>query len=279
MNRLFHFVVVASFGLAATLGCARSSAPALQPTPGTASFVAVNRVAAPLELQHIEVSVDGQSLGTMAGNDIGGSVAERLPLARASLAEGSHTITVQANAADPKKTVVLSLRTTRSFTVGREPVVVVASISAPGGAVANRKLRVELNVEGGLMSAAVGELGGGKGPVGSCDALAPSATALCETQQMLREALADHDALRVVCLDDALREMRTLARFLEESRTAATGGGGAAIAVHHEARVAQNAEFRIQTLSGRARHCPSLKVAPIPGPSPVGRGKGADAGD
>ncbi len=236
------------------IACGRPPPDApLASTQGTTQIYAENLVSALVELQQVSADIDGEDVGGLQGGGLGRGSREPLHLATAHLTEGEHTLTIHARAAHKKTADVLFLNATQSFSVGREPVSLLARLSGPSGGDPMR-LHVDFTVDGGTLD---GSMGPGGLPA-SCHALAPDQTEICVTETMLREAIGDHDAPRVVCIDDALTQMRKLVQFNqldpEHKEPAASP---------HETAVKKDMSFRIAALGERARRCPSAKEVSV----------------
>lgn len=206
-----------------------------------------------VELQQVSVAVDGKQAGGLAGEALSRNRGESLPLASVQLVQGDHELTVHARAVHRDTADVLVVNTTQGFTVGREPVSLVARFSVPPNAGRSSRLAVDVSAEGGTLRG-----GGGPYAKGSCDALTPAQTAMCQTEALLREAIAEHDAPRVVCIDDTLARMRQIVGFERPDH-----GGGTEPATRHEAAVAKDLSFELARLAEQARRCRTEKAAEI----------------
>jgi len=209
---------------------------------------AENHVRAPLTLQHVAVTIDGEQAGGVAGNRLGQRPSPRVAVASITLPEGEHSITLYATAVRDDQPDRIVLHETQRFSVGRGSVSLVARLSArPGGAV-SPQLDVAFTIEGGALQA------NGVDATSSCHALDPDQTQICLTKAMLRDAIQDHDAPRVVCLDEILTRMRELSRFRVGHRDGPS-------ASPHETEVGLNISHRITQLGDQAGRCPTAKPA------------------
>jgi len=232
------------------IACGRPPDAPLASTQGTTQIYAENLVSALVELQQVSADIDGEDVGGLQGEGLGRGGREPLHLATAHLTEGEHTLTIHARAAHKKTAEVLVLNATQSFSVGREPVSLLARLSGPSGANSTR-IQVDFTVDGGTLD-------GSGGLPASCHALAPDQTEICVAETMLREAIGDHDAPRVVCIDDALTQMRKLVQFnqLDPEHKAP-------VASAHETEVKKDISFRIAALGEHARRCSSAKEVSV----------------
>lgn len=236
------------------IGCGRPPPDApLTSIQGTTQIYAENLVSALVELQQVSADIDGGEVGGLQGEGLGRGSSEPLHLATAHLTEGEHTLTIHARVANKNTAEVLVLNATQTFSVGREPVSLLARLSGPTGG-GQTQIRVDFTVDGGTLDASMGP----GGLPASCHALAPDQTEICVTETMLREAIGDHDAPRVVCIDDALTEMRKLVQFNELDSEHEQP-----VALFHETEVKKDMSFRIAALGERARRCPSAKEVSV----------------
>lgn len=206
------------------------------PSQGSTRILAQNNVAGSIDLQHVSVGIDGAEVGGLGGDRL--DSVRPIQVGAAHLAEGPHTLTLHARAKDRADAEVIVLNTSQRFHVGREPASVVARVTAPDG----KRLHVEFSAEGATLD--------GEDPAtDSCHGLPPEQADICAIEAMLRNAIADRDAPRVVCIDACLARMHELARF-------ATAGPDI-IATGQERAVSKSVSFEIAEFAERARRCPS----------------------
>ncbi|MFW5739780.1 MAG: hypothetical protein ACOC1F_05380 [Myxococcota bacterium] len=228
----------------AGLSCAKPTPAAPAAVQGTTQVYADNRVAGLVELQQVSVAIDGEPVGGLEADVLGEGRAEPLRVASAQLAEGEHTMTIFARAAHKATADVLVLNQSQVFTVGREPVSVIARFSVPPTGGDRAQLKVDLQIDGGTLPGAAGTR-----VTSSCEALPPHRTAICITETMLREAIAERDALRVVCIDDALTRMREIERLGRPE--------GQADVNRHDTDMHHAVSDRIVRLGEKAKRCAS----------------------
>lgn len=255
MNTRFFIAICGALAIG-VIACSTQtppSTPALIPDrQGTTRIFADNRVSGPVDLRQIHVSIDGQDAGGLSGNELA-KRRDSMLVATRKLSEGLHTLTIQAQAKERLSSRMFVLSASQVFHVGREPVALSIRIGNVRGRSEEPRLDIDFAAQGGTLQ-------GAERPTqlsDSCHALLPEATDVCETEAMLREAIAEHDAPRVVCIDDQLTRMRQLMKFhrpeLHPSRSP--------FASRHEQAVGRDISFRIAQLVDRARRCPSAAAS------------------
>lgn len=222
--------------------CGPSSPPKVPPVDqGTTSIHLDNQLNGPVEVRKVRVSIDGKDAGGLAGRDLGRGTQEPLHVVTARLTEGAHTLTLHVQTVQKRTSDTLVLSETVAFSVGREPLSLVAKLSTPPD---TSRVRMVFAMTGGTLAGPAGF----HAP-GSCHALPPGQTEICLTEEALRVAVEQRDAPRVVCLDETLREMRQVLRVSQVE----DGGTSETILMREVPR-------RLEQLSRKARRCPSAKA-------------------
>lgn len=221
--------------------CGPSQPPNLPPLDqGTTSIHLDNQLNAPIEIRKVRVSIDGKDAGGLTGRDVGRGIQEPLHIVTARLTEGDHTLTLHVQATQKRTADTLVLSETLAFSVGREPLSLIAKLSTPPN---TADVRIDLAATGGTLAGPTGFRASG-----SCHALPPGPTEICLTEEALRVAVEHRDAPLVVCLDDALREMRQVVLVSQ-----AEDGGTS------ETMLMREVPRRLEELSRKARRCPSAR--------------------
>jgi hypothetical protein len=200
-----------------------------------------NQLGDPVELRHVRVAIDGKDAGGLAGEDLGRGSREPVHIVTAQLTEGDHTLTLHVQAVCRRTEDTLVLSETLAFSIGREPLSLLARLSTPAD---GSRVQLDIAATGGTLAGSNGVHGSG-----SCHALPPGQTQICLTEAALRTAMEHRDAPRVVCLDETLRQMHQLVLLSGDEDDGGT----------QETVLRREVPRRLEELGRKALRCPSAK--------------------